>query len=104
MLRLIYTQNLGWQEFLGFYTGLNVTRKQYDDTFAEKKGIGEEIEDPNDDELVESENVQQPPSRLSVAYKSIGEPAKSEPLGQPLLEPRGGVNSSGLLEEDEEDK
>jgi hypothetical protein len=39
--------NIGWQEFLGFYTGLNVKRKEYDEKFVEQKGIGEEIEDPN---------------------------------------------------------
>lgn len=39
--------NIGWQEFLGFYTGLNVVRKKHDETFIEQKGIGEEIEDPN---------------------------------------------------------
>jgi hypothetical protein len=58
MMRLIYQvrfpfiekilqMNIGWQEFLGFYTGLNVVRKKHDETFIEQKGIGEEIEDPN---------------------------------------------------------
>jgi len=46
MMRLIYQQNLGWQEFLGFYTGLNAVRKQYDEKYAEQRGIGEEIDDP----------------------------------------------------------
>ena len=27
MLRMIYQMNIGWQEFLAFYTGLNVVRK-----------------------------------------------------------------------------
>jgi hypothetical protein len=39
--------NIGWQEFLGFYTGLNVTRKAFDEKFQESRGIGEEIDDPN---------------------------------------------------------
>jgi hypothetical protein len=39
--------NIGWQEFLGFYTGLNVTRKEFDEKFQESRGIGEEIDDPN---------------------------------------------------------
>jgi hypothetical protein len=39
--------NIGWQEFLGFYTGLNVVRKEYDEKFQEQKGIGEELDDPN---------------------------------------------------------
>jgi hypothetical protein len=69
MMRLIYQvrfpfiekilqMNIGWQEFLGFYTGLNVVRKKHDETFIEQKGIGEEIEDPNnsgDEEAGEEE-------------------------------------------------
>ena len=38
--------NIGWQEFLAFYTGLNIHRKKYDEKFQEEKGIGEEVEDP----------------------------------------------------------
>lgn len=39
--------NIGWQEFLSFYTNLNVVRKKFDEKFQEEKGIGEEVEDPN---------------------------------------------------------
>ena len=46
--------NIGWQEFLSFYTGLNVTRKQFDEKFQEEKGIGEETED-NDLSLSDDE-------------------------------------------------
>lgn len=35
MMRLIYQTNIGWQEFLGFYTGLNQQRRQYDEKFQE---------------------------------------------------------------------
>jgi hypothetical protein len=42
--------NIGWQEFLSYYTGLNVTRKKYDEKFAEVKAIGEEQEEPDSDE------------------------------------------------------
>jgi hypothetical protein len=41
--------NIGWQEFLAFYTGLNVHRKKFDAKFQEDKGIGEEVEDPEGD-------------------------------------------------------
>lgn len=34
--------NIGWQEFLSYYTGLNVNRKKYDEKFTEIKAIGEE--------------------------------------------------------------
>ena len=38
--------NIGWQEFLGFYTGLNQVRKEFDEKFQEQRGIGEETDDP----------------------------------------------------------
>ena len=78
--------NIGWQEFLGFYTGLNVKRKEYDEKFVEQKGIGEEIEDPNaqaDGE--EEEKKEQPPSnpRFSVAYRNMAPPQVSIEQPQP---------------------
>jgi hypothetical protein len=39
--------NIGWQEFLSYYTGLNVQRKAYDEKFTADQAIGEEIEDHN---------------------------------------------------------
>jgi len=71
--------NIGWQEFLSFYTNLNVTRKQFDEKFSEEKGIGEEIEDPNasssDDEYNQPLNeASLPPrnsQRLTSAYRNL---------------------------------
>jgi len=77
MLRLIYQMNIGWQEFLSFYTGLNVQRKQFDEKYQEEKGIGEEIPDGDlsfsDDEYNQPLNdMNLPPKnqnpRLSTAY------------------------------------
>ena len=67
--------NIGWSEFLGFYTGLNTTRKAYDEKFTQDRGIGEELEDPNlsDDEVL-------PSNRLTAAYAQLEESRK------PLLE------------------
>ncbi len=45
MLRMIYQMNIGWQEFLSYYTGMNAERKQYDEKFMEERGILEEGED-----------------------------------------------------------
>jgi hypothetical protein len=45
MLRLIYKMNVGWQDFLSYYTNFNVERKQYDEKFLEERGILEEFED-----------------------------------------------------------
>ncbi|CDW76278.1 px domain containing protein [Stylonychia lemnae] len=79
MLRMIYQMNIGWQEFLSFYTNLNVVRKQFDEKFQEDKGIGEEIDDPNhsssDDEYNQPLNeASLPPrnsNRLTHAYKDL---------------------------------
>eukprot|EP00347_Sterkiella_histriomuscorum_P022193 403331347 len=45
ILRIIYQMNLGWQEFLSYYTGTNTDRKAYDEKFFEERGIYEEAED-----------------------------------------------------------
>lgn len=37
--------NIKWQEFLSFYTGLNLERKQYDKKYEEEHKIGEELDD-----------------------------------------------------------
>ena len=44
--QLTFQMNIGWQEFLGFYTGLNTVRKTFDEKFQEQRGIGEETDDP----------------------------------------------------------
>lgn len=54
MMRLIYQMSIGWQEFLGFYTGLNQTRKEFDEKFQEQRGIGEETDDPLAEESEDS--------------------------------------------------
>ena len=64
MLRFIYDvsvstkltsiqMNMGWQEFLGFYTGINIQRKNYDEKYEKETGIGEETEDPVEEDLSE---------------------------------------------------
>lgn len=71
--------NIGWQEFLSFYTDLNLIRKQYDEKFQEDRGIGEEVEDPtqseSDDEYNQPLNeASLPPknqARLTTAYQKL---------------------------------
>jgi hypothetical protein len=94
--------NIGWQEFLGFYTGLNVQRKQHDEKYVEQKGIGEEIEDPNnsgDEEEPKNnqpdENIPQP--RLSVAYKDLNENKGGKVPQQAVIENKPKVNSNNVL-------
>lgn len=83
--------NIGWQEFLGFYTGLNVVRKQYDEKFQEQRGIGEECDDPNNSDDEESQQTSQPQlpqantRSLTIAYKEMGAP-NGHSLQQPLLQ------------------
>jgi len=50
-IRSIYDLNIKWQEFLGFYTGLNLERKKYDKKYEIDNKIGEEIEEDLDDEI-----------------------------------------------------
>jgi hypothetical protein len=127
-MRLIYQTNIGWQEFLGFYTGLNQTRKDYDEKFSEQRGIGEEIDDPQNSDgegeengqLSASEQASQYP-RFSVAYRSMPAPHRASQqvaidMQVPLLANDthaeeqqhnvkiNGSDASGLLEEDEERK
>lgn len=40
--------NIKWQEFLQFYTGLNVERKDYDRKFLQDHRIGEEAANSED--------------------------------------------------------
>lgn len=46
VMRHLYDVNMGWGQFLDFYTDLNNARKEQDDTFVEKNYIGEETEEP----------------------------------------------------------
>ena len=91
MLRLIYQvslhntyhllsqNNIGWQEFLSYYTDLNLARKKYDEKFTEERGIGEEVEDPqksdDDEEFNKPVNEESLPkrNRLTQAYKLLSE-------------------------------
>ena len=70
--------NIGWQEFLGFYTGLNVVRKEYDEKFQEQKGIGEECDDPNNSDEEEQQQPAAEPRGFTVAYKKMESDAKNE--------------------------
>lgn len=60
MIRMIYQMNIGWQEFLSYYTGLNVGRKRYDEKFQEEKRIGEEMEIVEDEHNNSGSNPQNP--------------------------------------------
>ena len=49
--RFLYEQSLKWQEFLQFYTGLNIERKQYDQKYQQDHKIGEEIDQDEDEDM-----------------------------------------------------
>lgn len=97
--------NIGWQEFLAFYTNLNVARKQFDERFQEEKGIGEEVADPDqassEDEYNQPLNEASLPPRNSVrmsgAYRQLQ--AEDQDKGELLI---GG--NQNIREEDEESK
>lgn len=48
MHRHIYDVNLGWGQFLDFYSDLNNARKESDEKYVEKNYIGEEIPEPDE--------------------------------------------------------
>lgn len=48
MHRHIYDVNLGWGQFLDFYSDLNNARKESDDAYVENNHIGEEIAEPDE--------------------------------------------------------
>jgi len=51
MHRHIYDVNLGWGQFLDFYSDLNNARKESDEKYVEKNYIGEEIPEPDETPL-----------------------------------------------------
>ena len=48
MHRHIYDVNLGWGQFLDFYSDLNNARKESDEKYVERNYIGEEIPEPDE--------------------------------------------------------
>lgn len=48
MHRHIYELNLGWGQYLDFYTDLNNARKERDDKYIEDQYIGEEVIEPDE--------------------------------------------------------
>ena len=48
MHRHIYDVNLGWGQFLDFYSDLNNARKESDEKYVERNYIGEEILEPEE--------------------------------------------------------
>ena len=117
MLRMIYQMNIGWQEFLSFYTNLNVQRKAFDEKFQEDKRIGEEIPDPDESSSDDEYNkplteAQLPPRnsiRLTSAYRDL-QKVDDDEMGQKLLNNNGGntgingVSDNIKVDDDEERK
>ena len=52
MHRHIYDVNLGWGQFLDFYSDLNNARKENDEKYVERNYIGEEIPEPDERPLM----------------------------------------------------
>lgn len=52
MHRHIYDVNLGWGQFLDFYSDLNNARKESDEKYVERNYIGEEIPEPEERPIV----------------------------------------------------
>ena len=52
MHRHIYDMTLSWGQFLDFYSDLNNARKENDDKYVELSYIGEEVQEPDEQPLV----------------------------------------------------
>jgi len=57
MHRHIYDVNLGWGQFLDFYSDLNNARKESDEKYVERNYIGEEIPEPEDRPIVNEDLI-----------------------------------------------
>ena len=57
MHRHIYDVNLGWGQFLDFYSDLNNARKENDEKYIERNYIGEEIPEPEEREIINTDLI-----------------------------------------------
>ena len=57
MHRHIYDINLGWGQFLDFYSDLNNARKENDEKYVERNYIGEEIAEPDERPLMNEDLI-----------------------------------------------
>ena len=57
MHRHIYDVNLGWGQFLDFYSDLNNARKESDEKYVERNYIGEEIPEPEERPIVNDDLI-----------------------------------------------
>ena len=57
MHRHIYDVNLGWGQFLDFYSDLNNARKENDEKYVERNYIGEEIPEPEEREIINTDLI-----------------------------------------------
>ena len=57
MHRHIYDVNLGWGQFLDFYSDLNNARKENDEKYIERNYIGEEIPEPEEREMINTDLI-----------------------------------------------
>lgn len=55
MHRSIHDVNLGWGQFLDYYSDLNNARKENDEKYIERNYIGEEIPEPDEAPIVNNE-------------------------------------------------
>jgi len=65
--------NISWEEFLKYYTALNIERKAYDEKFEKESGIGEETETPEmefNPDLIDSGSDSRTNSQIDSAIKN----------------------------------
>ena len=99
MHRHIYDVNLGWGQFLDFYSDLNNARKENDEKYVERNYIGEEIPEPEEREIINTDLIDNYEDNFGQLDLSVRSDSVSDNFGVDLPQ---AANSNMLSELQEE--
>ena len=99
MHRHIYDVNLGWGQFLDFYSDLNNARKENDEKYVERNYIGEEIPEPEEREIINTDLIDNYEDNFGQLDLSVRSDSVSDNFGVDLPQ---AANSNMLTELQEE--
>lgn len=99
MHRHIYDVNLGWGQFLDFYSDLNNARKENDEKYVERNYIGEEIPEPEEREIINTDLIDNYEDNYGQLDLSVRSDSVSDNFGGALPQAE---NSNMLTELQEE--
>ena len=95
MHRHIYDVNLGWGQFLDFYSDLNNARKESDEKYVERNYIGEEIPEPEERPIVNDDLI----DNYDDGYGQLDLSARSDSVSENFANLPPTENSSNMLSE-----